>query len=410
MTLRITTYHAASDALRQRDLRQALYDEGAVIMDRVLVNLHGDEHRARRNLETKVFRRDFFRYYEQEVFPATLAQTLAPFLRSGRMDLVEFGYRVMVNLTADFTGIDRPRKSAEESDELVGMLRVFGRAATLAAFTGDRDSVRAETRTALARFDACYVAPSAARRIGLLQQVRSGALPEDDRPEDAMPEKGMPRDVLSVLIANEDNIDLPDDVRLREIAFFGLAGAHTSIHTLSHAMHELFTWGETHPEDAARVVNDPLFLQRCVHESIRLHPSSQVAMRRALCPVHLTDRADAQTGDEVAIDLEVANRDVAIFGSDAAQFNPHRVLPRGVPPYGLSFGLGMHACVGLTLAAGVLQKSDVESATHHLGTVALIAQALLRQGARPDPNNMPQKDQGTTRDLWAHYPLLLNTI
>ena len=175
-------------------------------------------------------------------------------------------------------------------------------------------------------------------------------------------------------------------------------------------MHELFTWGETHPEDAARAVNDPLFLQRCVHESIRLHPSSQVAMRRALCPVHLTDRADAQTGDEVAIDLEVANRDVAIFGSDAAQFNPHRVLPRGVPPYGLSFGLGMHACVGLTLAAGVLQKSDVESATHHLGTVALIAQALLRQGARPDPNNMPQKDQGTTRDLWAHYPLLLNTI
>ena len=43
----VDSYHAANEALKQKDLRQALYDEGAVIMGEVLVNLHGDEHRTR---------------------------------------------------------------------------------------------------------------------------------------------------------------------------------------------------------------------------------------------------------------------------------------------------------------------------------------------------------------------------
>ena len=50
----IDAYHAASDALKQKDLRQALYDEGAVIMNGVLVNLHGDEHRTRRGVQRHV--------------------------------------------------------------------------------------------------------------------------------------------------------------------------------------------------------------------------------------------------------------------------------------------------------------------------------------------------------------------
>ena len=77
----ITDYAQASKALRQRDLRQGLYDEGAVLMDGVLVNLHGDRHKARRGLENKVFRRDFFRYYEKEVFPQSLQENMDRFSR-----------------------------------------------------------------------------------------------------------------------------------------------------------------------------------------------------------------------------------------------------------------------------------------------------------------------------------------
>ena len=41
---RVDTFKAAESALRQSDLRQSLYDEGGILMDKVLVTLHGDEH------------------------------------------------------------------------------------------------------------------------------------------------------------------------------------------------------------------------------------------------------------------------------------------------------------------------------------------------------------------------------
>ena len=54
-----------------------------------------------------MFRRDFFRYYEHEVFPATLAQSMAAHAERGHADLIELGYGITMNLTADFAGVDR---------------------------------------------------------------------------------------------------------------------------------------------------------------------------------------------------------------------------------------------------------------------------------------------------------------
>ena len=56
----IATFDEAKDTYRQKDLRQALYDAGEVIMGDVLVNLHGAEHRDRRRLENRLFRRETF--------------------------------------------------------------------------------------------------------------------------------------------------------------------------------------------------------------------------------------------------------------------------------------------------------------------------------------------------------------
>jgi cytochrome P450 len=72
----ITTYEEAKDAYRQKDLRQALYDAGEVVMADVLVNLHGDEHRDRRRLENRLFRRETFERYERELFPPIIDATL----------------------------------------------------------------------------------------------------------------------------------------------------------------------------------------------------------------------------------------------------------------------------------------------------------------------------------------------
>lgn len=388
----ITEYKEASKALREKNLRQALYDEGAVVMKDVLVNLHGSEHRARRNLETKVFRRDFFRYYEAEVFPTTLKETLAPYVDAGKMDLVDFGYRVMVNLTADFTGLDRPLKTPEETADLMGLLRLFGKTATLAHATIDRDEVRGEALTALKRFDATYVEPSIQSRLELLDALEKGEITE----------AALPRDILMVLLRNEDNIDLPRDVITREMAFFALAGAHTSIHTLTHAVHELLSRVFEHPSDRERVRKDERFIQRCVLESVRLHPSSPIAARRSLCPVSLMG-TEIEEGESVVIDLQTANRSTEVFGADAGIFNPERELPKGQSAYGLSFGQGMHACLGLNLAAGVLPA--VDQPVEHMGTVALIVQALFEKGIYTDPDQKAKKDASTARDLWGYYPV-----
>ena len=96
-----SSYETIKSALVNRNLKQALYDKGKVIMDGVLLTLHGEEHRKRRKLEHRIFQRDFFKYYEQELFPRTLNETINPFLKNGRLDLLDFGYRITMNLTAD---------------------------------------------------------------------------------------------------------------------------------------------------------------------------------------------------------------------------------------------------------------------------------------------------------------------
>lgn len=392
----ISDYAEASQALRDRNLRQALYDEGAVIMQDVLVNLHGDQHRARRNTETTVFRRDFFRFYETEVFPATLEETIAPFAAAGGMDLVDFGYRVMVNLTADFAGIDRPTRSPEETADLMGILRLFGKTATLAHATVDREAVRDEALAELARFNQVYIEPSIAARQARLDAFAAGEITESE----------LSRDILTALLRNENGIDLSRETLTREMAFFALAGAHTSIHTLTHAVHEILTWTAAHPGDRERLTSDPRFLQCCVMESIRLHPSSPIASRRSLCPIQIAGQS-IDKDDNVVIDLQRANRSEAVFGEDAGHFNPLRVLPKGQPRYGLSFGQGMHACLGLNLAAGVLPPEGEHPG--QLGTVALIIQSLLAQELRPDPDQQAAKDTSTQRDLWGFYPVLLGS-
>ena len=151
--------------------------------------------------------------------------------------------------------------------------------------------------------------------------------------------------------------------------------------------------------------DDRLFVQRCTHETIRLQPSSPVAMRWALSDLRLKTGAQIPKGSKVVIDLLAVNRDRSVFGDDADDFQPHRALPDGVAPYGLSFGSGMHACIGQDLAAGLLVAPDATVDAHLFGLVPLAVQALFDAGARPDPDDPPQMDESTTRPYFGRYPV-----
>jgi Cytochrome P450 len=137
-----------------------------------------------------------------------------------------------------------------------------------------------------------------------------------------------------------------------------------------------------------------------------LQPSSPIAMRWALDDVDLPGSVHVPTGARLTVDLMSVNRDPLVFGETAAEFDPHRNLPRGVAPWGLSFGLGMHACIGQDLAGGVDPAGREIDDDHLFGLVPVAVKAVLDRGGRPNPASPPQIDADSAREYWASYPVV----
>jgi cytochrome P450 len=386
---------AAKEVFRHRDMRQAQYDAGEVVMSGVLVNLHGEDHRARRRLENRLFRRETFLHYEQDLFPAVIDETLAPYVRAGYAELVSLSHELMMNLAALNAGVDRTERTEEETHRLYGYMMSFIEAATAAQHVGDWSEASGRVGLALEAFDLEFLTPSIARRRQALAGLASGEIGEDE----------LPRDVLTILLSHDDKLQLNHELLRREIAFFLLAGAHTSATAFTRTVDNMLSWSGTHPEDRHRAAYDGDFVQRCVHETVRLYPSSPVAVRRALSDITLRDGQVIEEGREVVIDLVAVNTDPELFGEDAGAFNPRRVLPDGVAPHGLSFGHGAHACIGQELAAGVISGAGDGTAEHQWGLVTVAVQAAFARGVKRDPDNPPKIDLTTARPYWASYPV-----
>ena len=394
--LTITDLDEAKEIYRHKDMAQALYDEGEIMND-VLVNLHGDAHRSRRRLENRLFRRDTLEHYEHDRFPPIIAATLDPHAAAGHSELVTLSHQLMMNLAAFNAGIDRLTGTAEETHRLYGQMMKFIEGATIAHSTRDKAVVNAEVAAAMGQFQTEFLDPAIARRQALIDAVATGSATGDS----------LPKDVLTVLLGNADNLHLPADIIQREIAFYLLAGAHTSATAFTRSLDNIFRWIVDHPEDEVRLRTDRFFVQRCVHETVRLNPSSPVAQRWARATVTRRDGSVIDEGTKVIIDLMSVNRDPAIFGADPAVFNPYRSIERDdVGPFGLSFGHGMHACIGQELAAGVLLGEGDDLNAHLFGLATIAVQAMIDRGARHDPDDLPVMDTNTSRPYWSSYPVI----
>ena len=82
-----------------------MYGECDILMNDVLLTLHGEQHARRRAVELQLFRKDFARYYEHAVLPDIVVHTLALYLEQGSVDLPDFGARVTLNLSARIAGL-----------------------------------------------------------------------------------------------------------------------------------------------------------------------------------------------------------------------------------------------------------------------------------------------------------------
>lgn len=392
--LTVTTFDDAKEIYRHKDFKQALYDAGEVVMGGVLVNLHGDEHRARRRLENRLFRRETLVHYERDLFPQVIQETLAPHVALGRAELVELSHQLMMNLAALNAGVDRPLKTKEETDSLYGFMMKFIEGATLAHTTRDPKEVTNEVESAKSEFNVQFLAPSIKRR-----QLLIAAAATDETIE-------LPKDILTELLKNEDSLHLPDEIILKEIAFFLLAGAHTSATAFVRTLDNLFNWLDKHPEDRALVKTDRSFVQRAMFETIRLNPSSPTAMRKATTDVTLKSGSVVPKDSLVTIDLMSVNRSANIFGESASEFNPHRTIETpNVAPWGLSFGHGMHACIGQELAAGLSERSE-ETSEFEYGLATVAVQAMFDRNVVPNTELPAKMDTTTKRPYWGSYHVI----
>jgi hypothetical protein len=95
-----------------------------------------------------------------------------------------------------------------------------------------------------------------------------------------------------------------------------------------------------------------------------------------------------------------------VTGADTETFNPLRALREGEePPWGLTFGIGVHTCLGRYLDGGIQPRANTGPLTHQYGIVPLLVQELFKRKAHPDPTDPARSASQTERANWGYYPM-----
>ncbi len=390
----LSSWVDAKAALRNRDLRQGLYDEGTALMHGVIVNLHGAEHNARRRLENRLFRRDTFAFWEKELIPFNISESIRPHLVGGQVDLLQLARLTMMRISAGIAGIDLgddPQRFALLAD----IMSKLARASSVNHFIGDKQIVIEQGNLALKTFETEFYNPAHQNRLAMIHEVSLGTR----KPED------LPKDVLTTLLVNIDNLEISEESLLHEIAYFPWVGSHSTSGAFVNLMDHIFEWIEQYPNDRTKLIDDLSLLQRFGFESLRLNPASPESSRVAVVETTLESGVLISQDTRVTIDMRAANRDSTIFGSDADLFNPFRKVPEGIASWGLSFGSGFHACIGQELVSG-LDTQSADSEVSLTGAIATMAQIVLSHGAIRNPDDQPRRDAQSSRKNWLSYPVI----
>ncbi|HEY8525478.1 MAG TPA: cytochrome P450 [Acidimicrobiales bacterium] len=202
---------------------------------------------------------------------------------------------------------------------------------------GDRDELRAWSHE-ITRFLEPLTTP---------EEVK-GALVAGDHMEaylrDAIEWKrrNMADDLLSALIAAEEDGDrLSPDELVDQVRLFYIAGHETTVNLIGNGTLALLN----HRDQLERLVADPSLDANAVDELLRYDSPVQMSRRIALDELPVGDEV-AGPGDLVLTVLGSANRDPAKWGPDADDLD----IGRPGASAHLSFGSGIHHCLGAALA------------------------------------------------------------
>jgi cytochrome P450 len=153
------------------------------------------------------------------------------------------------------------------------------------------------------------------------------------------------RDLISVLgAAQVDGAELTDEEIFSFVRHVFAAGTDTTFFGLGNALYALLT----HPEELERVVSAPdVELRWAVEEALRWESPVSMEPRRGPTPTEwFGTRLEA--GSRLLFAIAAANRDPAVF-DDPDRFDVAR-RPQPI----MTFGIGMHFCLGAHLARAEL--------------------------------------------------------
>jgi cytochrome P450 len=179
-------------------------------------------------------------------------------------------------------------------------------------------------------------------------------------------------DLISHLILARDGSDGSDRLTGDELVASAIlllnAGHEASVNGLGNGMVALLR----HPGELARLRADPALVPATVEEMLRYDSPSQLFVRTAAVDVEISG-VTVPAGSEVAALLGAANRDPAVF-ADPDRFDAGRD-----PNPHLSFGAGLHFCLGAPLARVELQAA-LTALLDHAPQLTLAAEPVRSPG------------------------------
>jgi cytochrome P450 len=207
--------------------------------------------------------------------------------------------------------------------------------AVLGVPEADRATLRVQADAILVREDGSMAIPApAVKGFAALVAYFADDLPRRRRGHG----EGLVTDLARLDV---DGRRLTDDEVLAFCILFIIAGHETTTKLVANAAEVL----SRHPDQRARIVDDPSLVPYCVEEVLRFHTSTQY-MHRTLTRDREMHGRTMQAGDSVLLLIGSANRDEREFGPTAGEFDILRRPDRNIS----SFGYGAHYCLGAGLA------------------------------------------------------------
>lgn len=292
------------DELRAMDEASPLPNDDRVNTN--LLTMDGEDHRRVRQLVAKAFTPrmvERLRPRIEEIADDVVDRVAA----EGRMELVDdFAFPLPIIVIAELLGIP-----AEDRDRF----RVWSNSFLLPPLTDElREQFLRHTDEFVAYLDVLF----AKRR----------AEPSDD--------------LLSALVQAEEHGDRLSENELYSMAVLLIVAGHeTTVSLITNAVLALL--GQ--PDELGRLQADPSLMRNAVEELLR-YDSPVQGSRRIVLEDHRVRDVMIPAGTVVVTSLGSANHDPAMFGPDADQLD----LRRPNAPRHLSFGSGVHHCLGASLA------------------------------------------------------------